>query len=158
MIRRILDGIKRNNLWHRAFFAAALTAYLAYLSYLTFFSHLYGRTVTHRSVNIIPFGTIISYLRFSGGMSIILTNIAGNIAAFVPMGFLLPAVSGRFARFSRAILAICAASAAIELVQYAACVGVSDIDDVILNVLGGILGHLIYGILAKIPEFFKTKK
>jgi glycopeptide antibiotics resistance protein len=49
-------------------------------------------------------------------------------------------VAGRFGRITIASLGI---SLAIEVMQYIMAVGAADIDDLILNTLGGILGFLI---------------
>lgn len=70
--------------------AVFFTAYILYLMYLTFLDPLYGRGIVHRSINVIPLKTIIQFLTSNYNLKIIIINIAGNIAAFVPMGFLLP--------------------------------------------------------------------
>ena len=46
-------------------------------------------------------------------------------------------------------------SLSIEIIQYAFRIGASDIDDIILNCLGGGIGILIYLLLEKL---FKTKE
>lgn len=132
--------------------------YLSYLTYLTFISPLYGREFMHRSVNLIPLKTIIQFLTLSYNKSVILTNIAGNIIAFIPMGFLLPLVSRNLKRFIKVLLVVLLATGTIEIMQYVIGVGISDIDDVILNLLGGMLGYLLNRILAKIVHKVQMKK
>ncbi len=90
-------------------------------------------------VNLIPFQTIRFYL-FSGRVSntIAFQNIVGNIMAFMPIGILIPLLrrklSLKFTFFFSLVL-----SGAIEITQYLTGLGSCDIDDLILNVLGGFL-------------------
>jgi len=104
----------------------------------------------HRSINIIPFSTILQYLTSSINPNIIRTNILGNIEAFIPMGFLLPINFKKLRKFKKVLLVVFIVTFSIEVLQYITGVGASDIDDVILNVIGGILGYLIYRIILKI--------
>lgn len=65
-------------------------------------------------------------------------NVLGNVAMFVPLGWLGVLVAERY-RFLAAVIAGVGLSAAIEVVQ--SFVGrIADIDDVILNGAGGVLG------------------
>ena len=73
--------------------------------------------------------------------------VGGNVLMFVPLGFMLPLLSERFHRFRTTLFVLVACSAAIELAQLTvglAVVGglyrVVDVDDVILNVVGGSIG------------------
>lgn len=140
---KIILNIDNKTYKLRALFIIILIAYLVYLAYLTFFDQLYGRESFHRSVNLIPFKTIIHYIVIQNDINIVIINIAGNIAAFLPMGFLLPLVLGKTAQFLKVMSAVLIATVTIELLQYAYGVGVTDIDDVILNILGGGLGYLL---------------
>lgn len=123
--------------------------YIVYLVYLTLFSTYYGRDYFHRSLNLIPFRTLAEYLHSTYNFSIILTNLVGNIAAFIPMGLLLPVVLKRIDRFKRVIFIILISTVAIEITQYILGVGTTDIDDVILNTLGGMLGFCLYSFLKR---------
>lgn len=117
--------------------------YLFYLIYLTFFDHTYGRNVFQRRINLIPFKTIVKFLTSSYNWDFVMINIAGNIAAFVPMGFLLPMVFSRMKSFTKVIAVVFLATLSIEIFQYVFAVGTCDIDDIILNVLGGVVGYFI---------------
>lgn len=128
---------------------AMFVLYLSYLIYLTFFDHTYGRNVIHRNINIVPFRTILKFLTRTD-LKDILVNIAGNIAAFVPMGFLLPIAFGKLKGFLRVLFVVLAATLSIEIFQYISGAGVSDIDDVILNVLGGVMGYFMMRIAVKL--------
>lgn len=135
--------------------------YISYLVYLTFFDQLYGREFIHRSINIIPLKTVIQFLTSSFNRNIIVTNIAGNIIAFMPMGFLLPIAFRKLNVFLKVILVVLAATVAIEILQYITGAGATDIDDVILNLLGGVLGYSVYIVIMKIPvitSLFRNKE
>ncbi|MCR4436403.1 MAG: VanZ family protein [Clostridiales bacterium] len=124
----------------RIIFILLFILYIVYLSYLLFFSRDYGRTPGSRSYNLVPFATIRKYLYASGNADIALTNLMGNIGAFIPMGFLLPLAFKKFSGFLGTALTILLATAAVETVQYITGVGIWDVDDIILNMAGGIIG------------------
>ena len=149
MIKFIIKSINENANIKRGFFLVALIGYLTLLAYLTLFSQFYGRTLLHRRINIIPFETILNFIMDSHTTESIIINIAGNIVAFMPLGFLLPAVSRKFAGVLRIILISLTATTTIEILQYISNVGITDIDDVILNLLGGLLGYFLFCIISK---------
>ena len=121
--------------------------YLFYLFYLVFLSSFYGRGVIHRNYNFIPFKTISEFLFFSDNMRAILRNIVGNIAAFVPMGFLLPLVFSKMNKHHKVFAVILTATLFIEISQFIFGVGTCDVDDVVLNFIGGIIGYEIYSFI-----------
>ena len=123
--------------------AVLSVVYLLLLAYLTLVSKYYGRELEHSSINIIPLRTIIEFLTSGYNLKTITTNLLGNIAAFMPMGFLLPIVFNKLNRLRKVIYISFIASLMIEIMQYILSVGASDIDDVILNVLGAVLGYWI---------------
>ena len=129
--------------------------YLFILAFLTLFGRYHGGIYIHRSINIIPFGTILEYLTSSTNRNIVMTNIWGNIEAFMPMGFLLPVNFKKFRKFKKALFAVMLVTFSIEVLQYIAGIGASDVDDVMLNVLGGGLGYLIYKVLMKMVTFIR---
>ncbi len=150
MIKFIIKSINEKSNIVRVISLAALIGYLALLSYLTLFSQFYGRELLHRRINLIPFETILNFIMDSHTIESIIINIAGNIVAFMPLGFLLPLASRRFVGFSKITLMSLLTSGTIEILQYAAGVGVTDVDDIILNVLGGLLGYFIFGTVSKL--------
>lgn len=77
-------------------------------------------------------------LRNEGTWSFIY-NTFGNLIWFIPLGLLL-----RHGKPLRALLFGAALSAFIELSQYILMTGLTDIDDVILNALGSLLGWAVY--------------
>jgi glycopeptide antibiotics resistance protein len=134
----------------KATFTVLFILYLLFLTYLTLLDHFYGREFVHRSINIIPFKTINQFLTSSYNQNIVVTNILGNILAFMPMGFLLPLVFKKLDNFKKVLLFVLIGTVSIEVLQYITGAGATDIDDVILNAVGGILGYIIFKILIKI--------
>lgn len=91
------------------------------------------------SSNFIPFKEIF---RYEFGTPKFIRNVLGNIMLFIPFGFLSSYLLKNRKLGIVTILTLIA-SLTIETVQY--YIGrVFDIDDIILNLLGGILGFLIY--------------
>jgi hypothetical protein len=70
-------------------------------------------------------------------------NILGNIYLFVPLGLLLPLVYRRANNIWTMLFISLFLSLFFEAAQYTLASGSSDIDDVILNTMGGISGLLI---------------
>ena len=106
---------------------------------------LFMKRYSFRSINIIPFHTIISYL-FDDDIirrSFSFNNLAGNIVLFIPLGGYI-ILFNHNKRLFKNLLYIILVSVFAEIIQYAFKVGVADIDDVILNSVGGFIGILIY--------------
>jgi glycopeptide antibiotics resistance protein len=84
-------------------------------------------------------------------------NILANTVCFMPFGFLLPLITKHPRGVFFTAFAGCLFSACIETAQYVFNVGVFDVDDIILNTAGVILGYIcariIYAAAGK-----KTKK
>jgi hypothetical protein len=101
---------------------------------------LWGGSVEDGGVNLIP-GHTISGEHSDPDDRLGLFNVVGNVAMFVPVGWLLAVLVGR-RRVLRALFACVGLSMAIEVTQL--FVGrFSDIDDVILNTTGAVLGACV---------------
>ena len=70
----------------------------------------------------------------------ILKNYIGNIVLFVPMGYFLPTFFKNCKNFKFYVIFIVLLILAVELVQFFSMLGAFDIDDVIMNVIGAIIG------------------
>lgn len=129
-----------------------LIIYLALLAYLVFFSKEFGRqNQVAMRYNIIPFKTITNYYYYSTREGFVV-NVIGNILAFMPLGVLWPVVFKKTydkVYFHIIILWSFTISLFIEIIQMLSKVGAFDVDDLILNTLGGFVGYLIYKILSK---------
>lgn len=105
---------------------------------------------TQRSgqANFLPFKTILPYLYGEHGGSIAIINLVGNIALFVPIGFLVPVVY-RNMTWQKSLALAVAAGLAIEGMEVMFRVGIFDIDDVILNAFGVMIGYWVFAVLVK---------
>lgn len=93
--------------------------------------------------NLVPFRS------FSSDPPRTLSEVAGNVALFVPLGMLLPFLSRRWS-LPRVLLLALVLSALLEVCQYVLNRGrLADIDDVMLNALGAVLGWLAWRLVSK---------
>ena len=106
--------------------------------------------------NLLPFKTILPYLLGEKGFIIAGLNIGGNIVLLVPIGFLVPFVY-RSMTWKKTLTLALAAGLAIEGTQAVLHVGIFDIDDVILNGLGVIVGYWVFTLLAKMERSMRLK-
>ncbi len=97
-----------------------------------------------RSINIIPLYTVYSYLSGSLNVSpvIVISNILGNIILFIPLGIYLQLLK-KNKKIWISILIIFFITLFIEMFQFIFGLGAADIDDIILNCSGGLIGILI---------------
>lgn len=93
--------------------------------------------------NWIPFRSILEYANGYEhyNFDTWFFNLFGNVLLFVPLGFLLPILIAKARRFSTIIVWSLLVSLAIELTQLGTRRGVFDLDDLILNILGGAIGY-----------------
>ena len=82
------------------------------------------------------------------GVKKMIAQLVLNVGMFIPLGLLLP-MSIKNANHIRTVsVTVLCVTVGIEVIQY--FMGRSaDIDDVIMNFLGGLLGYLLFGILEK---------
>ncbi len=111
--------------------------------------------VNYGTNNIVPFKEIF---RYKMGSELFIKNILGNIILFIPFGVFVSYIMKTRRTFPIIIISLIT-SGVIEYTQLK--IGRTfDIDDIILNVIGGFVGYLIYIILDVIsdhlPSFFKS--
>ncbi len=135
-------------------------AYLAVLFYFLFFAETMGRTVTEREYhyNLMPLKEIKRFwtYRHSLGFWSVCLNLFGNVAAFLPFGMFLPRLYPKCRKFFLTALFSFELSLCVELIQLVGKVGSFDVDDILLNTLGGAFGYLCYSISKKL--FSKRRK
>ena len=131
----------------RLFFRVLFIAYLILLFYLLFFSEKMGRTaeVQQYRYNLTLFREIRPFISIRKEYpQMFLLNVVGNIAAFMPFGFLLPLLRQKRTGFFLTTLLSFELSLIVELLQLFFKLGCCDVDDLLLNTIGGILGYLAY--------------
>lgn len=97
------------------------------------------------TVNLIPVRESVRLFRFYLGNKMwtaILINFLGNVVMFIPIGFFAGLLSDRPCWWKAALWAF-GLSLFIELAQLFVCRG-TDVDDLILNTLGGLVGHWLF--------------
>ncbi|AJY77425.1 hypothetical protein VN24_01760 [Paenibacillus beijingensis] len=127
-----------------------MAVYSALLFYWMFVG--FGRSVVHNGgyhYNVIPFHTIKLYFNHADHfrLHVWLVNIIGNIAVFVPFGaaaVMLPRVT-----LSRFLSVFVPAIAIVELMQLVLKRGSFDVDDIILNTFGALIGYILFRHIGK---------
>ena len=100
-----------------------------------------------RGINYIPFAEIF---RYEFGSKLFILNVVGNIAIFIPFGYFLTHYFKTTKQLPILFVALIT-SLCIELVQL--YIGRSfDVDDILLNCIGGVIGFLLYRFLKSIDE------
>lgn len=130
--------------------ACLFCIYVVGLIYFLFFAEIYGRGAADvvYDYNICPFREIRRYLTYWQilGVRTVFLNLAGNVIGFMPFGALLPLMAKGVRRAWKVTLLSFEISALIEISQLIFQVGCFDVDDMILNTLGGFLGYVIFRI------------
>nr|WP_246531203.1 VanZ family protein [Streptomyces bathyalis] len=121
----------------------AMVGFAVVLSKLTLGPSAASESLTHS--NLRPGDSIRNYLQ-QPALRDTIKQLGGNIVLGMPFGALLPALVPRTRGLLRVMLATAVVMLAVELVQGALVQGRAfDIDDVILNSTGAVLGYLIIG-------------
>ena len=125
----------------RALSRTLFAAYLLILLWLVLFKFSYEpfavlRDFQTRSINLIPFTRAHR------------SEMISNLVAFIPFGVMF-GVSFKQLLLRYKIAVIFAFSLAVEIIQYALAIGVTDITDLIMNTLGGAIGLAVYVVLSK---------
>ena len=98
------------------------------------------------NLNLEPLKTIKLYLRLlrrSESAYLVrhaFINLVGNVVMFVPLGYLMCGVFPKQRKFFVFLLCVTAMILVVEAVQYVTLLGSCDIDDLILNLAGAIIG------------------
>ena len=107
------------------------------------------------NMNLVPFQTIGAYwqavkgLDYSPNFYHSIVNLGGNIFLFIPVGYFLPRLWPFLRNFFLFLLTCLLAVTLVELLQLVTLLGCLDIDDLILNLFGMVLGYLFFIIFKK---------
>jgi glycopeptide antibiotics resistance protein len=134
----------------RFFMGISFLIYLLLLTVLLFFmsrgfwSDMPLIEYMKQSSNLVPFKTINGYLlaisNESMNLIIPIKNLAGNVAAFLPMGIFLPYFIKRLNRLKSFTITMTVMILSVEIIQLVTRRGSLDIDDFILNMIGALIG------------------
>lgn len=109
---------------------------------------------SYGGINIMPFSEIF---RYNIGSKMFIYNVLGNILLFIPYGYFVTRYTESKSVYQIFIISLIT-SFTIEILQVR--LGRSfDVDDIILNVLGGILGYFLFvslnAIRTHLPKFLQ---
>jgi glycopeptide antibiotics resistance protein len=124
-------------------YLGALTVLLFFIS-RGFWSDMPLMEYMKLSSNFVPFKTINGYVLAisNGSMNLIIPikNLAGNVAAFLPMGIFLPYFIRTLNRIKSFAVTMTVMILSVEIIQLVTRRGSLDIDDFILNIIGALIG------------------
>ena len=108
----------------------------------------------YNSTNLVPFKEI---LRYDVGSKLFYKQVIGNILMFIPFGYFVTSYC-KIKGLGKITIVSILSSLVIEWVQH--FIGRSfDVDDIILNVIGGVIGFLLYislnAIRNHLPSFLR---
>lgn len=130
---------------------------LGFIIYIMCLFHVVTfQDVSWSSSNFIPFKEMFRYRIFS---SMFFRNVAGNLLMFMPYGLFISYFL-KIEKKRTILLLSLIVSCTIESTQL--LIGrVFDVDDIMLNVLGGILGYYLYRLIHflkdRLPQFLKNQ-
>lgn len=142
---------KEHFVFYKELLMLAFVVYILCLFYVVTF-----QDVSWSTSNFIPFKEMF---RYHIGSNLFFRNVIGNMIMFMPYGFFISYFLKLEKAWSPFILSIIA-STTIEVTQLA--IGrVFDIDDIFLNIIGGLLGffcyHVIMRVHDKLPNVLKNQ-
>lgn len=141
-------GWKKGAKWSAGLLLAEYLVLLLILS-------VWARTVmAERKFDFTPFW---SYRAILAGRKDLLTQDIMNVAAFIPIGLLLPCAFGRL-KWWQALLIGGVFSVLIEALQFVLMRGFAEFDDVFHNVLGCIIGYEVYVGMAFLLKCIEHRK
>ena len=135
--------------------------YLAGLCYFLFFAENYGRVFRRETYryNLVPFKEIERFWKYRRELGIhSFYNLAGNILGFMPAGFFIPKLWKNQRGFFFTMFVTFEMSLLVEVLQLVFKVGSFDVDDLMLNTLGAVIGYLVFLICNAIRRMYGAKR
>ncbi len=140
----MLDTKKRKQL--RILGKVLFVVYILFILYFLIFSDWYGRNQVMEDYhyNLVPFREIIRFWEYRHKLGLwSAINLFGNVLVFVPFGFFDPMAS-KCRSFWNTLIDGLFLSMVVEVFQLITKVGRFDVDDLILNTVGAIVGYLLF--------------
>jgi len=129
----------------------AFIIYIVGLCYFLFFAEMFGRThiTGDYQYNLELFREIKRFwtYRESLGFKAVFLNLFGNVVGFIPFGLLLPILFPKVKNIVLVMISTFMLSLCFEVFQLVFKVGCFDVDDLLLNTVGGFVGYIIFRIL-----------
>ncbi len=145
-------SVRKRNHVKKLMLGALFIGYIVFVCELT----IIGRGSSHfLQMNLQPFsGYIDAWKKYSLRD---LQNCIFNILMFVPLGVFLPLLFPKFKLFKWLFLVVVSATLSIETYQTLTGAGIFELDDLINNSIGGIIGYQLYRLVASIVQHKKVK-
>lgn len=134
--------------------------FLVYILFLVYMTVIYHRPIDFSwivtggfstlnklmadTTNLIPFATIRRYLAVldrPSGLGLFLYNIVANVIVLIPFGYLLPIINKPAKKLWIFAFIALVFILTLEGMQYLSMSGTLDVDDVILNLTGALIGY-----------------
>ncbi|HJA66759.1 hypothetical protein B5F07_10775 [Lachnoclostridium sp. An169] len=145
----------------RAFGKVLFVLYIAFLIYFLFLAEWYGRegVAEEYRYNLELFKEIRRFLTYREqlGMFAVFANLFGNILIFVPYGFFI-SMASKSRGFFKTLFYSMGLSLIVEIIQLITRVGSFDVDDILLNTIGGVLGFIIFAVCNRIRRRLYVRK
>ena len=145
----------------RIFGKILFVLYIVFIVYFLMFSDWYGRTgeMQEYHYNLVLFKEIRRFWNYRDqvGFFAMFTNLFGNVIIFMPFGFFMPMASRYRSCFS-AVFYSFGLSLCVETFQLLTKVGSFDVDDLLLNTVGGLAGYVIFAVCAAIRRRYVNKE
>lgn len=103
---------------------------------------LRNRAAGYYNANLIPFKSIRAYINSTLGINYI--NLLGNTLPFIFLGVLTAIQKNSKTNVAKLLLFNILLIVGFEIMQFVTCVGVLDIDDIILNSISCYIGIIVY--------------
>jgi glycopeptide antibiotics resistance protein len=143
---------------------AVLAKFILFKKSPRYYKNYFRNEYTHYKIsegkkraNIVPFKTIKLMQSNRVSEEFRTDNIAGNIVGFIPLGILFPLLFAGLRRLWRTALMVFLVSLGYEVTQLVTGIGIFDIDDLILNVTGGIIGYILVWIFIRRKPVYNKK-
>ena len=134
---------------------AALLLWLLFDRSFDWTEGLSYRQQLKNNISLIPFLTIKTYWNvvcrqeYNALFFHCVINLAGNVVLFIPIGYFLPLLWIKMRRFFPFLFTCILSVCLVEILQVLTLLGSMDIDDLILNLFGMIVGYLIFMIFKR---------
>ncbi len=107
-----------------------------------------------KSMNLIPLDTLKLYANLMQSNSGYLVrhayvNLVGNVVMFIPLGIFLPQIWVKLRGFFKVLALTALIVIVVEGLQYLTALGSCDIDDIILNIPGAMLGYIFWSVFCR---------
>ena len=138
-----LQGFIQSSFLVYVFMVLTLTGYFTLFREVAAHGWWHGvlrRIQTKERINLQPF---LMFKQFRIGS----TQVIGNLVMLLPLGIYIPLMFPKLSGFFRVFIICLLVSISIELMQLITNVRSTDIDDVILNTSGAIVGYILYRFL-----------